>query len=536
MMRRCFGVFLAASMWAQSRMPAGYVDPAPVLAAAERAIGATQLKCITVSGSTGYTGAVGQQREAAWNVDWPKGELSNYRRTMNWETATMVEEFERAPGLNPASWKYGQGWLSGTAVQRERRQWFAVQGQRAWFRDGVNGAVHAASAEDAERWQLDMWLNPPGFLKAARLPGANPKAVWRWELGESGRDGPTVKPEKVTVVSITMFGKYRVDATINKENLLQRIHTWVPDAVFGDFNYEHEFSNDTYVDAGNGIRFPTVWHHHDGWDDNFGALNVSAGHNGFGGKFDRVEANACPAFTPPANAVPAPDVTRVEATRLADGVHLLGGASHNSVAIEFADYVAVVEAPINEARSLAVIEEIARLFPAKPIRFVVNTHQHSDSIGGLRTYMHIGATIITQWKNFNFYNRDVLNYVPRTLAPDMLSLWPPTELSEGYQWETVRENYTLADASRRLEISYVHPLDHAEGMLMAYLPVERIVIEAELFNSTPGTSAGADAAKRRRALFNQVHRLGIKPARIAPIHGPAVDWNVFLKALESDKE
>ena len=75
------------------------------------------------------------------------------------------------------------------------------------------------------RWQLDLWMNPHGFLKAARQPGANPRAVWRWELGESGRDGHTTIPEKMTVVSIKVLGKYRVDATINKEHLIQRIHT-----------------------------------------------------------------------------------------------------------------------------------------------------------------------------------------------------------------------------------------------------------------------------------------------------------------------
>jgi hypothetical protein len=37
------------------------------------------------------------------------------------------------------------------------------------------------------------------------MPGANPVAVWRWELGEMGRDGPTTVPERVTVVSIRMF-------------------------------------------------------------------------------------------------------------------------------------------------------------------------------------------------------------------------------------------------------------------------------------------------------------------------------------------
>src|SRR6185436_19512448 len=280
-----------------------------------------------------------------------------------------------------------------------------------WHLDGLGASPVAASPGDAERWQVEMWLNPHGFLKAARLPGANPVAVWRWELGEMGRDGPTTAPEKVTVVSITVMGKYRVDATINKENMLQRIHTWVPNPVLGDMNYEHEFTNDSYIDIGNGIRFPTGWHSHQGWDDNYGAQNVSAGHNAFGGTLRDVKANVCP------DAVAVPDAVRnatfpvrVETTKLADGVYLLGGATHNSVAVELANYIAVFEAPLDETRNLAVIDEIAKLVPNKPIRFVINSHQHFDHAGGLRTYMHIGATIVTHWTNWNFYNRDFLTY------------------------------------------------------------------------------------------------------------------------------
>src|SRR5881392_2551392 len=94
----------------------------------------------------------------------------------------------------------------------------------------------------AEIWPVELVLNPHGFLKAAQLPGANPKAAWRCELGELGRDGPEVQPEITRIVYI-MYGKYRIDATVNKENMLQRLHTWVPDPVLGDMNYEHEFTN-----------------------------------------------------------------------------------------------------------------------------------------------------------------------------------------------------------------------------------------------------------------------------------------------------
>src|SRR6266403_3518412 len=88
---------LAAVCWAQ--FAPGYVDPEPVLRAAEQAIGVANLKCVTFSG-TAYAGAVGQQKESGKNIDWPRIEaLANYTRTINWEAKTMVEEFDRKPGM-----------------------------------------------------------------------------------------------------------------------------------------------------------------------------------------------------------------------------------------------------------------------------------------------------------------------------------------------------------------------------------------------------------------------------------------------------
>jgi glyoxylase-like metal-dependent hydrolase (beta-lactamase superfamily II) len=362
------------------------------------------------------------------------------------------------------------------------------------------------------------------------MPGANPVAAWRWELGEMGRDGPTVSPEKMTVVSITVLGKYRVDATINKENMLQRIHTWVPDPVLGDMNYEHEFTNGSYIDIGNGIRFPTVWHSHQGWDDNYQAQSINAGHNAFGGTYADVQANVCPdSVTVPASVRSATFAVSVDSRELADGVYLIGGASHNSVAVEFDNFIAVVEAPINEARSLAVIEEVVRLIPNKPIRFLVNTHQHHDHIGGLRTYMHIGATIVTHRLNYEFYTRDVLNYAPRTLSPDMVSLWPPTELAEGYFYERFTENYVISDGDRNLNLYYVHPLQHADGMAMAYLPDEGLLIEADLFDTHEPQPA--EPTNGNTVLYNMVERLAIDVDTIVPIHGQPASWREFLRAV-----
>jgi glyoxylase-like metal-dependent hydrolase (beta-lactamase superfamily II) len=225
---------------------------------------------------------------------------------------------------------------------------------------------------------------------------------------------------------------------------------------------------------------------------------------------------------------PAP-VTTVSVEKMASGVYRLGGATHNSYVVEFSNFVAVFEAPLNEARSLAVIEEIVKLAPGKPIRWLISSHPHFDHIGGLRTYLHIGSTIVAHQKAIGFLNRDVLSYRPRTINPDIVALWPPTELSEGYNFEAINENYVITDNSRILRVYYVQPLAHVAGMLMAYLPNERIAFEADLFDTHEPPPAAPTPAMR--SFFNQARRMKLDIATIAPVHGPVVPWSAFEKAM-----
>lgn len=532
MAKRVFGIValltVVAAQASAQQFPPGYVDPAPLLAAAAAEIGEADLRCITYSGA-GYNGAVGQTFENAVNIDWPRiGAMANYTRTINWDTATSIETFDREPGRNPASWKYGIGWTGGTPTQQSTRQTHIVSGESAWHIDG-DGPPVAVPPEIAEVYRLEMWMNPHGFLKAARLPGANPVALWRWEQIEKGRDGNVVSPEKMHVVAITMFGKYRVDATINPQNQIQRIKTTVNIPALGDFNIEHESTNQATFGT---VKWPTNWHSHQGWDDNWQFYRKSTGHNAYGGNFPDVQPNVCadPGPVPPAvtQTSAAPPVT-VE--RMAEGVYLLGGGPANSYMVEFDQFVAVFEAPGNEARSLAVIEEIATLAPDKPIRWLITSHPHFDHIGGLRTYLHIGSTIVTHLSNFEFLNSDVLSYEPRTVEPDIVSKWPPTELSEGYNYEAVQERYVITDDSRNLHVYYVQPLQHVTGMLMAYLPEEGIAFQADLFDTHEPPKAAQLPAMR--SLNNQVRRMNLDVETLAPVHGPPVPWSEFVSALSS---
>ena len=185
-MMRVFAVLAAviltgAVVTTQRQLPPGYLDPSPILAAARKAIGTDNLRCVTIAG-TAYSGALGQARESARNVDWPRiDSMAAYTRTMNWDTWSMKEEFDRKPGLSPAGWKYGIGWEDGP-LQKNVHQTFMLNGTHTWYMDGAGSPPVALPPDIAEIFPVELVLNPHCFLKAASLPCANPKSVLRFDL------------------------------------------------------------------------------------------------------------------------------------------------------------------------------------------------------------------------------------------------------------------------------------------------------------------------------------------------------------------
>src|SRR5213078_2185626 len=123
-------------------------------------------------------------------------------------------------------------------------------------------------------------------------------------------------------------------------------------------------------------------------------------------------------------APPAPAPLTVTSEKLGEGLYRLttGPGSYDSVIVEFKDYVMMLEAGQSEARGLAYIAKTKELIPNKPIRYVMNTHPHSDHTGGLPPLGAEGATILTQKNNEKFLE-DALN-PPRTQLNDTLAKNP----------------------------------------------------------------------------------------------------------------
>ena len=116
---------------------------------------------------------------------------------------------------------------------------------------------------------------------------------------------------------------------------------------------------------------------------------------------------------------PPPPAPMVAVEKLAEGVFYLTGGSHHSLAIEMRDHIVVVDTPNNEARAAAVLAKAKEIIPNKPIRYVVTSHHHWDHLGGIRTAIDEGATIVTHQSNKAFLER--VAKTPHTLVPDRLA-------------------------------------------------------------------------------------------------------------------
>ena len=314
--------------------------------------------------------------------------------------------------------------------------------------------------------------------------------------------------------SITVNGKYRVDATINKENMLQRIHTWVPDPVLGDMMVELRYSD--YRDVGNGAKLPYRIHAHQG--DN---PLVPGGHNWMEVRVTDAKvnvANAAQAVPDNVRNAPAPQ-TRVTPQKVGDGVWLMGGSGAHNIAVEFKDFIAVVEAPANETRSNAVIAEIKKTIPNKPIRYLVVTHHHFDHAGGVRTYAAEGATIVTDERNKDYFQRIVLGPQSRSLEPDRLSQFAFAPTGPGpLMLQTFTDSYAISDGQRSIMLYHVES-NHAEDMLIAYVPHEKIVINGDLYGPPPAGATPPNVNPNSVALFRTIKRLKLEVAQHVPIHG-----------------
>ncbi|MGH9256743.1 MAG: MBL fold metallo-hydrolase, partial [Vicinamibacterales bacterium] len=453
-------------------------DSKAALDAAARALGAANLRTLEFSG-WGYDYVFGQAYHGT--SQWPRFNVPGFTMSIDFAAPAVRDDRRRAQLEDPP---LGGGFQP---LFGEMRQIWVASGQYGW--DVVGGAPVAPRIRDDRRpvaeGRLEMiTLTPHGFIKAAMANNATVRVE-------------DIRGKKKTLVSFTTAGA-KYEGTLDDQNLVERVEGWFGQVVLGDTTIEAAFSG--YRDF-SGVKFPTRILQRQG---GYPLLDVMV-----------TDVKTNPAFTieVPANirnAKPEPAIGTPE--RLAEGVWLIP-AYAKSVAVEFRDHIVVVEAAETEAQSVDVMSAVRKVVPNKPIRYLINTHSHFDHIGGLRTYVAEGATIVTHRDNIPYFQQ--LWAGPRTMNPDRLAKSGRTPVFEG-----VLGSRLMTDGSKTLVIYHYPGNMHNPGMLMVYLPKEKILIEADSFSppAAPLTSP-PNALPNLIHWYESVQRLKLDVEQLIPIHG-----------------
>ena len=410
---------------------------------------------------------------------WPKIDIQSQVRTINYTSGSMREEIAFSRGEPQGGGGYP---LSG---QQRNDQY--VSGPYAW-----NGSP--GGAVPGPRFVIDrthqLWTTPHGVIAAAMRNNAT--VTW-----------PAMGGKSLAAVSFRELGRFTATAFINDDYVVERVESRLPDPVLGEVAVVTTYSN--YRDYG-GVKFPGRIQQSQG---GFPVLDLTV---------KEVQPNAPAEIAIPDNVRTAAE--RVTTEKVADGVWFVAGGSHNSVAIEMKDHLILVEAPLNDARTSAVIDEVKKLAPGKPIRYVLNSHHHFDHAGGLRTAVAEGAIVIADAGSKAYFERAFATQ--GKILPDLL-----TRSGRKATVRAVNGMMTLSDGARTVRIMPIVESNHATGFMMVYLPKERLLIEADAYTPIP-PNAKPPATPNANNVNLVVNLDGFKLAvdQILPLHGrvaPAAD-------------
>lgn len=198
----------------------------------------------------------------------------------------------------------------------------------------------------------------------------------------------------------------------------------------------------------------------------------------------------------------------------------------NCTWVVFKDYVLVIDA--NFPWGAREILPRIKASTDKPIRFVFDTHYHSDHTYGNSIFVDAGASIVCS---------DPCAEELRTKGAKGWTNWKDTAHSLGgarleLATVTFTDGMVFDDGTQRVEMTRVGP-GHSKGDAVAYLPKHKILITGDLCVTWSAGNNMADADADHENWVRALDRLASWDVKtVIPGHGPLGD----VPALRAQRE
>ena len=200
---------------------------------------------------------------------------------------------------------------------------------------------------------------------------------------------------------------------------------------------------------------------------------------------------------PPAEGEPEGPVSESpirEPVKLAGGVHVFPHirSGFHPMVIEFDEFLMVVDTPAgwlemhqlpamqwvdgvtSSSTGRKLLRGIREKLSDKPVRYVALTHYHSDHAGGIRPFIAEETIVLASSVTTPVIERAAKKRF--TLEPDEVTntdISPTIEIVDGER--------IISDGNMEVRLIDVGENPHAEGMLVVYLPEQKIRYQSDLF-------------------------------------------------------
>jgi glyoxylase-like metal-dependent hydrolase (beta-lactamase superfamily II) len=215
-----------------------------------------------------------------------------------------------------------------------------------------------------------------------------------------------------------------------------------------------------------------------------------------------------------ANLHSIPEVVTDPLTRqeITDGVWLIGGSGTYAMFVDMGEYIFAAGGTAGIPDRIELLREVAG---KKPIKYAMFTHHHFDHVMGVTAYEAEGSTLIAS---------DAHEKIVRRAAAD----------GEALKVRKVRDRMTLEGETHRVEIIDIGPTAHTENLLVAYLPDEGILFEADHF-ALPLVGPIPPAVTSTQSFAEALGRQELGVKLILSAHSPKVaTMDDLREALEKE--
>ncbi len=412
--------------------------------------------------------------------------VTGYRRTLDLENGRMRVQATRVPTF--------------PFVVAEQRQDFGVDDEVA-YTVGANGTATRNSDQVVWDRRAEMLHHPIAAMRAALSDGARVT-----ELGEmNGRRALHIIAPRGETITLTIDPGNRLPATVSSSAYHPNL---------GDVTIETTFSEYQAVD---GLQLPARFVTR---LDRFTRDDLRVSRQTLDANTDDA---AAPQAARSAQAPPLVAAQTVSVEQIGTGIWRLAGGSHHSVLFEFSDHLALFEVPQGEARTRAVIGRARELRPGKPVTRAIVSHHHFDHAAGLRAAVAEGVTIVTHERSAAWFRQ--LTERAHGAMPEALAARP-----RQLMLDEVGDTHTLRDAAMEVQLYHLARNPHAGTLLMAYVPRDRLLLHADVYEPAPQFSTFPFA----RNVAEHIQKRGLRVDRHVPMHSEIKTHAEFLKAVAAE--